>query len=195
MEKKKPFIKRVPNILTVIRLCLVPLFIYAFFHPGWVLPERYFSMLIFVVASLTDLIDGYIARKYDAISNFGKLADPVADKALTISALWILAYEGLISDAFLYLVIAKELLMILGGFVLLKMNIVVFSLPFGKIAMALFVLGITMSFIPNIAPYNDYVLYIALFMTIVSLFLYAYTAIGYIREKKIKDKNVTDNKG
>lgn len=181
MQQKKPFIKHVPNILSTIRLLMVPLFIYAFFNPGWVLPDYYFGMLIFIVASITDWIDGYIARKYDAISNYGKLADPIADKALTISALWLLARGGMISYLFLFLVVAKETLMIIGGYVMLRHHIVVYSQIWGKVAMFLFVTGITLSFIPGVQPYNSIILYMALTLTIVSLFLYAKGAIDQLR--------------
>ena len=85
MENHKPFIKYVPNLLTVFRLLLVPVFYYAFWRPGFLLPDRFLACLVFVTAVLTDWLDGVIARKYDASSNFGKLMDPVADKLMTIA--------------------------------------------------------------------------------------------------------------
>lgn len=73
----------VPNALTVLRLVMVPVFAWALLaHPdsvGW----RVGSTVIFVVAILTDALDGKLARKYDLVTSFGKLADPIADKALT----------------------------------------------------------------------------------------------------------------
>ncbi len=72
-----------PNILTIVRLVIVPLFGWMLLaHPneaGW----RWATMLVFLIASLTDVADGYLARKYDLVSDFGKLWDPMADKALT----------------------------------------------------------------------------------------------------------------
>ena len=73
----------VPNALTVLRLVMVPVFAWALLaHPdsvGW----RVASTAIFLVAILTDAVDGKVARKYDLVTSFGKLADPIADKALT----------------------------------------------------------------------------------------------------------------
>jgi CDP-diacylglycerol--glycerol-3-phosphate 3-phosphatidyltransferase len=73
----------VPNALTVLRLVLVPVFAWALLaHPdsiGW----RIASTAIFVVAIFTDFVDGHLARRYDLVTSFGKLADPIADKALT----------------------------------------------------------------------------------------------------------------
>ena len=73
----------VPNALTVLRLVMVPVFAWALLaHPGSV-GWRVASTAIFVVAILTDAVDGKVARKYDLVTSFGKLADPIADKALT----------------------------------------------------------------------------------------------------------------
>ena len=75
-----------PNKLTVLRVVLIPVFLAALFFA----PEpmnRYGAVLIFVIASLTDLLDGKIARKYNMVTNFGKFMDPLADKLLVMSAL------------------------------------------------------------------------------------------------------------
>lgn len=73
----------VPNALTTVRLVLVPVFAWMLLgpprEPGWALA----TALLFTVAILTDLLDGYLARKHDIVTRFGKLADPIADKALT----------------------------------------------------------------------------------------------------------------
>ena len=77
----------VPNALTAFRIILVPIFAWMLLvhpdEPGW----RFLSALIFSVAILTDTLDGYLARKHNIITRFGKLADPIADKALTGTAL------------------------------------------------------------------------------------------------------------
>lgn len=84
----------VPNVLTVIRIILVPVFLVVLFlHPhdqGW----RLAATVVFTVAILTDLADGHIARKYDLVTDFGKLWDPVADKALTGAAFVALGILG-----------------------------------------------------------------------------------------------------
>jgi len=83
------------NILTAVRLVLVPGFVAALVvsgltHTGW----RIGATVIFLVASLTDFVDGWIARRYGLITAFGKIADPIADKALTGTALVLLSWYG-----------------------------------------------------------------------------------------------------
>ncbi|MEV7008001.1 CDP-diacylglycerol--glycerol-3-phosphate 3-phosphatidyltransferase [Streptosporangium sp. NPDC051022] len=75
----------IANVVTVIRLALVPLFAVCLFVPGtgW----RVTALVVFLVASLTDLLDGELARRYGLVTDFGKIADPIADKALTGAAL------------------------------------------------------------------------------------------------------------
>ena len=170
MEKNShSFMKKVPNILTVIRLLMIPSFIYAYLHPGMVLPGKLFAAAIFVTASLTDLLDGYIARKYHAITAFGKLADPVADKVMVLSALCCLYFDGVVSWLFLLLIFVKEALMIIGAYVMLKNHVVVYSDITGKVATFTFMVAISMSFLENIEPWNEYVLYLGLFLTFCAL--------------------------
>lgn len=75
-----------PNKLTILRVILIPVFLAALFLAP-VPMNRYIAVLIFIVASLTDLLDGKIARKYNMVTNFGKFMDPLADKLLVMSAL------------------------------------------------------------------------------------------------------------
>lgn len=84
----------VPNVLTVIRIILVPVFIVLLFLGPDELSWRLAATAVFVVAMLTDLADGYIARKYNLVTDFGKLWDPVADKALTGAAFICLSILG-----------------------------------------------------------------------------------------------------
>ncbi len=81
--------RHIPNILTVIRVILVPVYLYVFYN----LPQPYgvfWGLIIFIVASITDYYDGMLARKFKVISNFGKIMDPLADKILVIVALFTL---------------------------------------------------------------------------------------------------------
>ena len=75
-----------PNKLSTLRICMVPLFIVAYFLPyNW---GAYVAVGIFVLAAFTDFLDGYIARKYNMVSDLGKLLDPIADKVLVCAALF-----------------------------------------------------------------------------------------------------------
>lgn len=93
-EKLLGFTWNIPNILTIIRMVLVPVFMWVFLaHPddqGW----RLAATAVFVVAILTDSLDGHIARKYDLVTNFGKIWDSIADKALTGMAFVLLSIVG-----------------------------------------------------------------------------------------------------
>ena len=71
-----------PNKLTVMRVCLIPFFVLFMLADLFGTADRYIAVLIFIVASLTDLLDGNIARKYNLITNFGKFMDPLADNLL-----------------------------------------------------------------------------------------------------------------
>ena len=77
-----------PNKLTVLRVCMIPFFVVMLLlNGGENQTYRYIATAIFIVASLTDMLDGKIARKYNLVTNFGKFMDPLADKLLVCSAL------------------------------------------------------------------------------------------------------------
>lgn len=123
----------IPNALTILRLFLVPVFIFTYNMSGD-LSTRIVAAFIFVLASATDVLDGYIARKYNKITDFGKLADPVADKLMQLSAIGCLAFNNRISMWILAVFMFKEAVLILGGLNLLKEKFVVQSKRSGKIA-------------------------------------------------------------
>jgi CDP-diacylglycerol--glycerol-3-phosphate 3-phosphatidyltransferase len=96
-ERRSPSPFNVANGLTILRLVLVPVFVGLLLVSGMVSPGyRIAAALAFGVASLTDLADGWIARTWDQVTSFGKLADPIADKALTGSALVLLSWYGVV---------------------------------------------------------------------------------------------------
>jgi CDP-diacylglycerol---glycerol-3-phosphate 3-phosphatidyltransferase len=97
------------NALTASRLALVPVFIVlvvvsAMVHPGW----RAAACLVFLAASLTDFVDGWIARRYGLVTSFGKVADPIADKALTGTALVLLSAYGVLPWWVTGVILARE---------------------------------------------------------------------------------------
>ncbi|MFI4984246.1 MAG: CDP-diacylglycerol--glycerol-3-phosphate 3-phosphatidyltransferase [Rickettsiales bacterium] len=86
----KKIIKDVPNALTLFRIALIPVLVFAFYFDG--LLAHWVTAIIFIFASITDYIDGLIARRYDAHSNFGRMFDPIADKLLVGSTLMMLVH-------------------------------------------------------------------------------------------------------
>ena len=92
-----------PNKLTIARIIAVPFFIAAYY-----LEWHLVAFLIFIAASFTDMLDGKIARKYNLVTNFGKIMDPLADKILVYSALCLFIESGLIKAWMLILILARE---------------------------------------------------------------------------------------
>lgn len=96
-----------PNKLTLLRILLIPVFIIIMMLD---IPNHYLiACLIFVVASITDALDGYIARKNDLVTDFGKFMDPLADKLLVISALICMIESSLVAGWMVISIVAREL--------------------------------------------------------------------------------------
>jgi len=96
-----------PNFLTLVRICLIPVFVVVFLAPT---PDRSLvAAVIFTVAAVTDLLDGYIARRTGQVTKLGKLLDPIADKLLVLSALILLVNIDRVSALVALLIIAREL--------------------------------------------------------------------------------------
>jgi cardiolipin synthase len=115
MTKKYPVIfLNAPNILTLFRFVCVGLLIWAFARGLTVL-----ALIFYAVAGVTDVLDGYIARKYKMITPAGKLLDPLADKLMTITVLVCLYLRHSITAGILVVVLVKEGMMVAGGWLLL----------------------------------------------------------------------------
>ena len=101
-----------PNKLSLLRMCMIPFFVvFALIEEPW---AQIVALLIFVIASLTDMLDGKIARKYNLVTNFGKFIDPIADKLLVMSALIVLVEQGRMPGWVCILMLAREFL--ISGF-------------------------------------------------------------------------------
>ena len=167
-------LKNVPNALTIVRFLLIPIILYFIFTGNYLL-----GFVFFTISGLTDILDGTIARKFNLISNFGKLMDPLADKLTQISVLASLVIKDIIPVWILIIVMAKELIMIIGASFLYGKDVVVYSKWFGKLATVLFYIAIVISLInkqfdlTGIWSQIDLIIYcIALLATIFSLAMY-----------------------
>ena len=151
MENDTSRLITIPNILTLLRILLVPVFLITYYQQP---DKRWLSMLIFAIASITDGLDGYLARRLKQISSFGKLCDPLADKLMVLSMLFCLSDSEMLvplcvkalNKIIVYLLLAKEIFMVVGGGYMLKRGHVVQSNIFGKVATALFCVAIIMVF-------------------------------------------------
>lgn len=103
-----------PNKLTVLRVLMVPVFVLFMITPLAEGNGKYIALALFCIASLTDLLDGKIARKYNLVTNFGKFMDPLADKLLVCSALICLIPSGKLETWIVLVIIAREF--IISGF-------------------------------------------------------------------------------
>lgn len=167
-------LKYVPNILTILRFVLIPVILFFIFTGNYLL-----GFIFFTLSGITDILDGAIARKFNLISNFGKLMDPLADKLTQISVLTSLVVKDIIPLWILVIVVLKEFVMIMGASFLYGKDVVVYSKWYGKLATVLFYVAIVLSLITK--QFNmtgfwsnfDILLYcIALVATIFSLAMY-----------------------
>src|SRR5699024_2009926 len=106
----------IPNIITIFRIILIPIFLVVF-HSN--LENRVlYSGLVFLVSGISDVLDGYIARKYDMGTKLGAVLDPFADKLTSFAVLISFNMENFIPISVLVLILLKEFIMIVGGAIL-----------------------------------------------------------------------------
>ena len=186
-------LKHIPNILTILRFIFIPIILYFIFTGNYVL-----GIVFFTISGVTDVLDGFIARKFNLISNFGKLMDPLADKLTQISVLASFVAVDIIPFWILVIVILKELIMVVGASFLYGKDVVVYSKWYGKLATVLFYLAIVISLITkqlNLTGFwsnFDLVIYcIALTCTIFSLIMYVKCLYqgGFIDKNDLKAEN------
>lgn len=150
MEFNKKDVFTLPNILTYLRIALVPVFI-AFMFIDFMPNNIYWAFGVFLLASFTDIADGYIARKFSMVSDIGKILDPFADKFLQVSAIICLTVTGNIHYAFAIILFSKELYMIFGSLFMLryKDKITIQANVYGKVAAAVYAVGMILAFFHN----------------------------------------------
>ena len=137
----------IPNILTTIRLALVPVFAY-FMLSG----STWIAVVLFIFSGITDIVDGYIARRFNMITNFGMIYDPFVDKLMQITAVVCLVIRHTIPSWLLMFVLFKEVTMIIVGGILYIKKIVVRSSKFGKVATVIFYAGVILLIVWNSIP-------------------------------------------
>ena len=137
----------IPNKLTILRIILVPVFVACFYLP--VEGAMYIAAAGFVVAYFTDMLDGYIARKYNLITDFGKLMDPMADKLLTAAAMIMLTAYGLCSPIATFLTIGRELVISAFRLVSATQGVVIAAGKIGKLKTLTQFIGIVLILLGN----------------------------------------------
>ncbi|MEY8219881.1 CDP-diacylglycerol--glycerol-3-phosphate 3-phosphatidyltransferase [Enterocloster aldenensis] len=161
-----------PNKLTIVRVCLIPFFVAALlFDHGNNYTMRIVANVLFILASLTDLFDGKIARKYNMVTNFGKFMDPLADKLLVCSALICLIELGQLPAWVVIVIISREF--IISGFRLVAADngVVIAASYWGKFKTTFQMIAVILLIfdIPALRMVTNITVVIAVALTIISL--------------------------
>lgn len=176
-----------PNKITIFRVFMIPLFV-VFMMVEQISYGRYIAAGIFILAAITDFLDGYIARKNNLITNFGKFMDPLADKLLVSSALICLVEVDLIPSWIVIIIIARDF--IINGFRLIALDngVVIAASWWGKVKTNVqIVMSVMLIINLNNAVMNvleQVAIYLSLFFTVISLVDYIYKNIHVLHEKK-----------
>ena len=177
-----------PNKLTLLRVALIPFFVFFLLAPAFADIGKYIATVIFMIASLTDLFDGKIARKYNLVTNFGKFMDPLADKLLVCSALICLVDSREVASWIVIVLISREF--IISGFRLIaaEQQIVIaasywgkFKTTFQMLMIIVLILDIDHKFFQGLGVALTY---LSLALTVISLADYLYKNWDVIKEQR-----------
>lgn len=207
-DAKKKGKMNLPNKLTIVRVILIVPFILLLLgsHEGWgwfkaifgedhVIPE-FLALAAFIIASLTDMLDGKIARKYNLVTNFGKFMDPLADKLLVCAALIVLVEMGRIPSWIVVVIISREF--IISGFRLIASDkgVVIAASYWGKFKTTFQMIMIGMMIVEDVPAFADFgggkvfgilttiIMVIALGLTIISLVDYVWKNKDVMKDTK-----------
>ena len=167
----------IPNMLTIFRIILIPFFAVS------ILNEFYtYAIILFTIAGISDVLDGYLARKHNIVSEFGKVADPIADKLMQFTAILTLTINGAIEPIIIIIFSVREILMGLGTILLFKNKHTFNSANwYGKITTFLIYAAVILILFD--VGFGKYVLYISILMTIYSFIMYG------LQTKKVISKS------
>lgn len=174
-----------PNKLTMFRVILIPFFV-LFMLVDITNVDKWIALAIFIVASLTDLLDGKIARKYNLVTNFGKFMDPLADKLLVCSALICLVEMAKLPAWMVIIIIAREF--IISGFRLIAADngVVIAASYWGKFktTFQMVMICLLIADIEAIHVLTMIIMWIALLLTVISLIDYLVKNKAVMKETK-----------
>ena len=161
-----------PNKLTILRVIMIPFFVAALLYDGGANQNmRYVAAALFIIASLTDMLDGKIARKYNLVTNFGKFMDPLADKLLVCSALICMIELRELPAWMVIIIISREF--IISGFRLVASDngVVIAASYWGKFKTTFQMIGVVLLIfnIPALSTLTTIIVWIALAWTVISL--------------------------
>lgn len=177
-----------PNKLTILRVIMIPFFVAALLYDGGANQNmRYVAAALFIIASLTDMLDGKIARKYNLVTNFGKFMDPLADKLLVCSALICMIELRELPAWMVIIIISREF--IISGFRLVASDngVVIAASYWGKFKTTFQMIGVVLLIfnIPALSTLTTIIVWIALALTVISLVDYIVKNTGVLTEGKM----------
>ena len=186
-------VTKIPNLLVVFRFVCTPIFagflVYGGLKGNDIL--YYIGLAVFALASVSDLFDGMIARKYNMCTGLGSVADPLADKIMHITALYSLALIGYLHPALAILIAVKEIIMIVVTTLLKNMGIIVPANFYGKVPSALLSVGIILSFFHPYMYLIDHIIVIAsTVLSYIAFVQYMFIWIKELKDFKQKNQNV-----
>ncbi|MDD6715488.1 MAG: CDP-diacylglycerol--glycerol-3-phosphate 3-phosphatidyltransferase [Firmicutes bacterium] len=163
-----------PNKLTMFRIILIPFFVVFLLAQPVGAASRWIALVIFIVASLTDLLDGKIARKYHLVTNFGKFMDPLADKLLVCSAMICLIQLGQIPAWIVCIIIAREFAISGYRLIAAEKGSVIAANYWGKFktTFQMIMVILMIADIPQLRILTSVIMWIALALTVISLVVY-----------------------
>lgn len=163
-----------PNKLTMFRIILIPFFVVFLLAQPAGAVSRWIALAIFIVASLTDLLDGKIARKYNLVTNFGKFMDPLADKLLVCSAMICLIQLGQIPAWIVCIIIAREFAISGYRLIAAEKGSVIAANYWGKFktTFQMIMVILMIADIPQLRILTAVIMWIALALTVISLVVY-----------------------
>ena len=179
-----------PNKLTILRVIMIPFFVVFMLFPITGEADKWIALALFIIASLTDMLDGHIARKYNLVTNFGKFMDPLADKLLVCSALICFVELHVLPSWMVIIIISREF--IISGFRLIAADngIVIAAGYWGKLKtvfqMVMIILLIADLPFAVMEAIEQIVIYAALILTVVSLADYLVRNKNVLKEGSLK---------
>ena len=196
MRKKenKMKLKYIPNILSVIRILLVFVFVGLFFTD-----HIYAALIVFLTAGATDVIDGYLARRNNWVTDIGKILDPFADKLMQCTVLVCLCIKQIVPIWFVIPFFAKEIFtLLIGAIVIKRRSVKVVSKWYGKLTVCLFYLTIVVSTIFKDFFATHTVLGVLIFIPAIVFALASLAAYimhyAYLKDEDIKKGNIIKNR-
>ena len=175
-----------PNKLTILRVIMIPVFVLFMLTGLGGAASKWIALALFIIASLTDLLDGHLARKHNLVTNFGKFMDPLADKLLVCAAMICLVENGQLPSWIVIVIISREF--IISGFRLIASDngVVIAASYWGKFKTVFQMIMICMM-IADITVFSiltKIIMWIALILTVVSLIDYLIKNKDVIRDQK-----------